>query len=89
MWQAETLNENIAALMGLQKPRFSGIGFGRLAKWLQSQWRFPTKDGPGLYTYNGQRPTMPFWSGECVYFVCLATPYPGSDACRVPSWWCC
>ena len=51
VWQAETLNNEIAALMGLQQPRFSGIGFGRFAKWLQAQWRFPTSEGPGLCVF--------------------------------------
>ena len=64
IWQAETLNTEVADLMGLQPPRFSGIGFGRLAKWLYTTWFFPSKEGPGLYQYNGQRATVPVWSAE-------------------------
>ena len=48
IWQAETLNSEVADLMGLLPPRFSGIGFGRLAKWLYTTWFFPSKEGPGL-----------------------------------------
>ena len=55
VWQAETLNHDCAALMGLQEPRFSGIGFGRISKWLYTTWRYPSKDGPGLYTYKAAR----------------------------------
>ena len=64
VWQAETLNADCAALMGLQPPRFSGIGFGRISKWLYTTWRFPSKNGPGLYNYNGQRAAMPVWSPD-------------------------
>ena len=64
VWQAETLNADCAALMGLQPPRFAGIGFGRISKWLYTSWRFPSKDGPGLYTYSGQRATVPVWSAD-------------------------